>query len=90
MNGKELADKVRDIRNAGNWSANCIAGFEIAADLIERELDSYAIVKIVDCPVCTNDGQYWEGDPNGDHWAVQCQFCHEMPHSRYNNPRGDV
>lgn len=36
-----------------------------------------------DCPNCNNDGAYYDNYGN----VHQCQWCDEMPHSRYNQDK---
>jgi DICT domain-containing protein len=50
------------------------------AVLARIEQQGLVIVPVADCPNCTNDGAYY--DNYGQ--VHQCQWCYEMPHSRFN------
>jgi hypothetical protein len=43
------------------------------------------IVPVADCPNCNNDGAYY--DNYGQ--VHQCQWCYEMPHSRFNQKQAN-
>lgn len=91
MNSKYVPmtdDDIQDLLNIGNpdEAEYQLIRFGEQAVLARIAEQGLVIVPVTDCPNCNNDGAYY--DNYGQ--VHQCQWCYEMPHSRFNQKQATV